>query len=1048
MTNSFRKTLLLTAGIAALSAIVPVLSGVARAVDKGDRKHDTVDVDVQERKRPKGKQEAAPNKPEITRNRAFIVATETRLKSEIEKAISYLAKTEKRMPAQSTARLEMLEKLVNLHLELAVYEANAEYRNYDSDYESWENSGRKGREPKLNTTKSMTQWKVVAQRAEYVLKTFPRSKNSDVTMFNQAVSYQYLQRDKEAARAYSALITKYPNSVKAGDAYFQLGDFYFDRTDFRNAMNNYKQALRYKRSRGYAWSLFKLGWCSYNLGSHTGALAYWKQTVIAAKSTGDKGGGAQLRDEALRDMVYAWAETKQVEPAIAYYRANGGGKFIAAFLKLLSQTFSYQGQYNEAIKVLKRFQEVEPNSPGAPDAQKEIIGLNYELNRWPQLWTELAAFPRMYGETSGWAQANSGDKKLVLETQALVRDQIIYYAKITHKSAQKDDDKALYGEAMKGYELYLKFYPKGKEVAEVRYNMADIEYFLKNYRESGKLYFEIASLGKENAVIIGKGDKPRNVHKDASRYMLDSYYLDFEPELKSLLKQKPDFTKPARPLSGRAQNFVKGCGYYRRWYPDDKKNVKTCDVYITEVYFRNNDKARASRYLWVLATKYSTEKEGPQAVENLIPLYKNDRKALVEAADRLLKIQAYQKGEIGKKLQDLKRGAELEEIGKISDASKRAKAYEEQGRKNPKAADADKLFYNAAVDYIKAGMIGSAISNYLTVIKEYPKTPQVKDSVLQVAKLNDKRLDFAAAAAYYLQFLEKYPKEKEALPALGRAGELYAASESPRAVATCTELAKSDSDGAKVLFDRMIRSAFASKSYERMMALTNQNYMKFNLSAEERIIAYHRMYVAYGGRGQSAAQASDEILKIYQKSRGQVSGEALRYVGEMVFKRNAGEAQKFAALKLQGGTVDALVGSIQKKVQGLGKLQQAFDQVLATKDAYWGVAALYELGYARETLAFELENPPGIKGASLEDVKSKLAPDAQAAKAEAKKFYATALESINKFHVYSNYSPKVVSGFARISGTKITFEDWVEEPDFVAAEIPESIASAVSGGED
>lgn len=1041
------KTLLATVGVLSASILVPSFRNEARAVEKSDRKHDSVDVDVQERKRPKGSKEQAPTKPEISRNRAFLIATETRLKSEIEKAIAYLAKTEKRMPAQSTARLEMLEKLVNLHLELAVYEANAEYRNYDTQYEAWENGGRKGTEPKLNTSRSNNQWKVVAQRAEYVLKTFPRSKNSDVTMFNQAVSYQYLQRDKEAARAYSALITKYPNSVKAGDAYFQLGDFYFDRTDFRNAMNNYKQALRYKRSRGYAWSLFKLGWCSYNLGNHNGALTYWKQTVIAAKVSGDKG-GAQLKDEALRDMVYAWAEIKQVEPAIAYYRANGGGKFIAAFLKLLSQTFSYQGQYNEAIKVLKRFQEVEPNSPDGPDAQKEIVGLNYELNRWPQLWTELAAFPRLYGEGSSWAQANSGDRKVVLEAQSLIRDQIMYYAKITHKSAQKDDEKALYAEAMKGYELYLKFYPKGKEVAEVKYNMADIQYFLKDYRESGKLYFEVASLGKENAVIVGKDGKARNVHRDAARYMLDSYYLDFEPELKVLLKQKPDFSKPARPLSGRAQNFVKGCGYYRRWYQDDKKNVKTCDVYITEVYFRNNDKARASRYLWVLATKYSTEKEGLQAVENLIPLYKNDRKALVEAADRLLKIPAYQKGEIGKKLRDLKRGAELEEIGKIADSAKRAKAYEDQGRKNPKAADADKLFYNAAVDYIKAGMVTNAITNYMVVIKEYPKTPQVKDSILQVAKLNDKRLDFAAAAAYYLQFLEKYPKEKEALPALGRACELYAAAESPRAVPTCTELAKTDADGAKVLFDRMIRSAFAAKSYERVTQLTTQNYMKFSLSAEERIIAYYRIYSAYGGRGQTAAQSGEEILKTYQKARGQVSGEALRYVGEMVFKRVSGESAKFAALKLQGGTVDALVGSIQKKVQGLGKLQQAYDQVLATKDAFWGVAALYELGRAREVLAEELDNPPGIKGASLDDVKAKLAPDAQAAKGEAKKFYATALESISKFHVYSKYSQKVVSGYARISGMKMTFEDWVEEPDFVAAEVPESIASAVAGGED
>ena len=292
------------------------------------------------------------------------MATETRLLKEIQKAIAYLSRTASRMPKKSTARLEMREKLINLRLEAAVYHASQEMRTYDKAWEAWDLGGRRGREPKLSDARSKGQWRILAKDAQTLLREFPRSKNADTTTFNMGLAYNFLGQEKEAARIFSQLIQKYPNSQKAGDAHFALGDFYFDKTDFRNAMNQYKSALRFKQAKSYAWSLFKLGWCSYNLGQYRPALGYWKQTVLASDRNGKK--GLALKDEALRDMVYAFAETKQVEPAIAYYRRNGGQKYIGRFLLLLSQTFSDQGRYNQAIAVLKRFQEVAPYDEGAP----------------------------------------------------------------------------------------------------------------------------------------------------------------------------------------------------------------------------------------------------------------------------------------------------------------------------------------------------------------------------------------------------------------------------------------------------------------------------------------------------------------------------------------------------------------------------------------------------------------------------------------------------------------------------------------------------------
>src|SRR5690606_1419780 len=97
------------------------------------------------------------------------------------------------------------------------------------------------------------------------------------------------------------------------------------------------------------------------------------------------------------------------------------------------------------------------------------------------------------------------------------------------------------------------------------------------------------------------------------------------------------------------------------------------------------------------------------------------------------------------------------------------------------------------------------------------------------------------------------------------------------------------------------------------------------------------------------------------KNSGAVSGEALRYVGEILFKQAAPNVPAYNKFKLKGGTVDKLLASIQAKTQALEKLKAAFGPVLTSKDAHWGVATLYVLAEATEDLALMLANPPEIK---------------------------------------------------------------------------------------
>jgi hypothetical protein len=171
------------------------------------------------------------------------------------------------------------------------------------------------------------------------------------------------------------------------------------------------------------------------------------------------------------------------------------------------------------------------------------------------------------------------------------------------------------------------------------------------------------------------------------------------------------------------------------------------------------------------------------------------------------------------------------------------------------------------------------------------------------------------------------------------------------------------------------------------------------------------------------ARSLQEISGIFGQNAANVDGEALRYVGEIAFQNANPIMSKFAAITLDGGTVDRLAASLEKKAIALKQVEDTFSQVVNTKDAYWGVAALYQMGYASEQYAQALENPPAIDGATKEDVLKELAPQIKERRDAAMSWYKAASDTVTKFKIYNEWSIKVLDAMARMENRTFTFDD-------------------------
>ena len=187
------------------------------------------------------------------------------------------------------------------------------------------------------------------------------------------------------------------------------------------------------------------------------------------------------------------------------------------------------------------------------------------------------------------------------------------------------------------------------------------------------------------------------------------------------------------------------------------------------------------------------------------------------------------------------------------------------------------------------------------------------------------------------------------------------------------------------------------------------------------------------------------MIGIFQNAGGNVDGEALRYVGRLAFRRANPAMAKFKAIRLKGGSVDNLAASIQNLAVALQQLEQAYQQVVSTKDAYWGVAALYQMGYASELFADALANPPAIKGAAKADVLKELGPQIAERKKAAFSWYKTAQDTVTRFNIYNDWSVKVINGLARVKDERFVFSDYVVTPDFIGAEVPVNMAASLRG---
>ena len=253
----------------------------------------------------------------------------------------------------SEKKADLYFQLAELWWEKARYVSLQAGKDYDDAFATWSES-RKGEEPKLATGQSDAFRKESLRLYQIILKNYPGYERKDEVLFVVAYNLYEAGQKPEAIQNYNTLIKQYPKSRFVPDAYVQMGEHFFASNDLTRARAAFEKAAAFKLPKLYPFAVYKLAWCNYNAGEYQGSIDRFKEVIDYAEQQAQPGGARdriQLKSEALKDIVLAYAQIDAIDSANSYLHEKGGDKALDLINKLAA-TYFETGKFDQAIKML------------------------------------------------------------------------------------------------------------------------------------------------------------------------------------------------------------------------------------------------------------------------------------------------------------------------------------------------------------------------------------------------------------------------------------------------------------------------------------------------------------------------------------------------------------------------------------------------------------------------------------------------------------------------------------------------------------------------
>jgi len=384
---------------------------------------------------------------------------------------------------------DLLFRLSDHFLEKKAYFENQVGALYEGIYAA-EEAKQKGKADQLKAkqAKFEAQGKEASEQAVKIYKVLVSSpqlgkfKRLDEALYFYAFELGQLKREAEMKEAYIRLIQDFPNSQYIPNAYLSFADYYFGQNKIGDALQLYEKVITFKDSPVYAYALYKMAWCHLNpVGTaeprYDLSLDFFVKTIGATLEgrAGSEANAKQLRRDARRDLVQAFAQSSKPTKAWDFFQKIGDGpkedeNMSRKMMELLAVRYFGQGMYTESTFIYEKLQDLYPEDPQTCEWQGRIVINALATDNKSVQWTETAQLGEYWTKFKDGNQSQAIKRKCRDETL----DTMKQMATVWHDEAEKTKNESTYALAEQAYEGFLKTFPKDKDAYEIQMFYAEL----------------------------------------------------------------------------------------------------------------------------------------------------------------------------------------------------------------------------------------------------------------------------------------------------------------------------------------------------------------------------------------------------------------------------------------------------------------------------------------------------------------------------------------------------------------------------------------------
>lgn len=870
-------------------------------------------------------------------------------------------------PPKGEQKAEMMLRLADLYFEEGRDLYLSEMQKYGEEFDKCFNTEGCDSTKMVADNVESRKWQTKSIKIyKIILQNYPQYQRADEAMFYLGSALQDTGEKDEAAKTFNDLVRTYPESGYVPDAYVLIGEYYFDQNNAYKALLAYQKAARYKDSPKYAFAMYKLAWCYYNVGEYGKGIDTMK--AVVAYSMADQGTDKSkltLQEEALKDLVRFFADAGDLNEAIDYFNKLGKQDLIEAMLKRLASTYFENGNFEQAISTYRKLISENPNGRLAPEYQNEIILCYQKMGRKKETMGEVDRLLKTYGKQSAWARQNASNPDALKGANEYIEKNLRTVAINYHNEAKKLGAGAAaresYDLAEQAYSVYLENFPEEKNAYEMRYAYGELLYKTKKYEQAYDQYMKVVAMD------------PKGQH---SEFCAESAIFAAEEVIKVEKKdgkvQSADGKSTAElPMTDWENKLLAACDQYTQYFKDNKKarNVIYKSAYL--LYGKNRFKDASDRFRIVIGMDPQS-KEAEQAANLILDSFNlvqdwNNLKDVAKAfydqeglGSKAFKTEVYNVYE--------RASFKLIEVTyeKDKDNAKAANGFVAFVDEFPKSEVADLALNNAAAYYYQTGNVRNAMQTRIRLIEGWPKSKYYNAQVASLGFDYESVADFAQAAVWYEKIfaLDKdNAASKEALYSAGlfrrSMGETDAAIKNYQAfIATYP----TDERVTPLMLD-IAQIYEESKRWVDAGNVYNTFFTKPRTDATVDQVYFARLRYgkALEAQGKSADKHWQETLAAWEKDKAQPHEAAPNFIAEIMFKQAQPTLDKYIAQKISGTTstqrkvIDkALQDQLVAKAKGLQEVETTYGKILQTGSGEWGLASAVVLGEAYQNMAWTL----------------------------------------------------------------------------------------------